>query len=340
MTALKRYQKLESRGVWRDAPEAQRRDVVVNLGDASLILTDPKSDTALSHWSLPAVLRLNPGDLPAVFAPGEGLEETLEIEDRDMIAALDTVHRAVVAAQPRPGRLRGVILGAALVGLAAGAVFWLPDALASHTAGMLPPATRAALGDLVQADLARVAGTACAAPEGVAALAALGDRLYGPGKAPQLVVVREGVAGALALPGRRVVIGEPLVAVPDGPDVLAGHLIAAQLSAELADPVLPLLRHAGTLATIRLLATGSLSAQDVAGHAEALLAAPPPILPDDALLRRFAEARVAASPYAYALDPSGEATLPLIEADPFAAAPAPPLLSDGEWVALQDICST
>lgn len=339
MTALKRYQKLESRGVWRDAPEAQRRDVVVNLGEASLILSDPKSDTAITHWSLPAVERLNPGELPAVYAPGEGLEETLEIDDGDMIAALDTVHRAVVAAQPRPGRLRGVIVGAALVGLAAGAVFWLPDALVAHTAGMLPPATRAALSDLVLADLARLTGAPCAAPGGVAALAALGDRLYGAGKAPEMVVVREGVTGTLSLPGRRVVIGEPLVAVPDGPDVLAGHLLAAQLAAELADPALPLLGHAGTLATVKLLATGTLSPADVAGYAEVLLAAPPPALPDDTLLRRFAEAGVAASPYAYAVDPTGEATLGLIEADPFAEAPPPPLLTDDQWVALQDICS-
>lgn len=339
MTALKRYQKLESRGVWRDAPEAQRRDVVVNLGDASLILTDPKSDVALSHWSLPAVERLNPGEMPALFAPGEGAEETLEIDDRDMIAALDTVHRAVIAAQPKPGRLRGVILGAAAVGLLAGAVFWLPDALAAHTAGMLPPATREALGGLVLGDLARLTGKPCAAPEGMVVLSALGTRLYGQGRAPAMVVVREGVDGVLALPGPRLVIGEPMVAVPDGPDVLAGHILAAGLRAELADPVLPLLRHAGTPATVRLLATGALSAGDVAGYAETLLDAPATEPPDDALLRRFAEAGVASSPYALSLDPSGETTLGLVEADPFASAPPPPLLTDDAWVALQDICS-
>ncbi len=340
MTALKQYEKLESRGLWRDAAEAQRRDVVVNLGEASLILTDPKSDVALTHWSLPAVERLNPGEAPAVYAPGTDSAETLEIDDRDMIAALDTVHRAVVAAQPRPGRLRGVIVGAALLGLAAGAVFWLPDALVAHTAGMLPPATRAALGDLVLGDLERLTGAPCTAAPGVAALSALGLRIFGSSDAPRLVVVREGVEGVLALPGGRMVIGEPLVAVPDGPDVLAGHLLAAALAGDTADPVLPLLGHAGTLATVRLLATGGLTAAEVAGYGEVLLAAPPVVVSDDALLRRFAAAGVAASPYALALDPSGEVTLPLIEADPFAATPAPPLLSDADWVALQDICST
>ena len=61
MTALKKYQKLESPGLWRDAPEAQRREVVVAFGEASLVLSDPRTGSALSHWSLAAVHRLNPG---------------------------------------------------------------------------------------------------------------------------------------------------------------------------------------------------------------------------------------------------------------------------------------
>ena len=47
-----------------------------------------------------------------------------------------------------------------------------------------------------------------------------------------------------------------------------------------------------------------------------LLTAPPADLANDALLRTFGEARVAATPYAYAVDITGEATLDLIEADP------------------------
>jgi hypothetical protein len=42
MTALKKYQKLESSGLWRDAADAQRREVVVAFGEASLILSDPR----------------------------------------------------------------------------------------------------------------------------------------------------------------------------------------------------------------------------------------------------------------------------------------------------------
>ena len=40
----------------------------------------------------------------------------------------------------------------------------------------------------------------------------------------------------------------------------------------------------------------------------------------------------------YALDTTGERTLALIEADPFASTPPQPLMSDGDWLRLQAIC--
>lgn len=85
MTALKQYERLESIGLWRDDPEAQRREVLVRFGEATLVLSDPRSEVALSHWSLPAVERRNPGVLPALYAPGDDALETLEIDDTDMI---------------------------------------------------------------------------------------------------------------------------------------------------------------------------------------------------------------------------------------------------------------
>ena len=128
MTALNKYQRLESGGLWRDHPDAQRRDVVVSFGDASLVLKDPRSETPLAHWSLPAVTRDNPGQMPAIYSPGEDAAESLELSDTDMIAALETVHRAVVQAMPKPGRLRLYILLGLTTAIAAGAVFWLPGA--------------------------------------------------------------------------------------------------------------------------------------------------------------------------------------------------------------------
>ena len=75
MTALREYQRLECPGLWREMPEAQRRDVIVTFGDATIVLRESPSERALTHWSLPAVVRLNPGRMPALFAPGPGAAE-------------------------------------------------------------------------------------------------------------------------------------------------------------------------------------------------------------------------------------------------------------------------
>ena len=52
----------------------------------------------------------------------------------------------------------------------------------------------------------------------------------------------------------------------------------------------------------------------------------------DSFAEAFAKARVRAAPYAYAIDPSGEATLALIEADPVPPGGGEPILADGDWV--------
>lgn len=340
MTALAKYQRLESAGLWRDGAEAQRRDVVVILGDASLVLSDPRSETPLGHWSLPAVVRLNPGQRPALYGPGRDAAETLEIADDEMIAALDTVHRAIEAARPRPGRLRGAMLatgGAVLVALA---VFWMPGALIQHTARVLPPATRAQVGQLALADLVRVTGQPCSARRGQEALTRLLQRVFAGGQPPSVIVVRQGVPVALHLPGRQVVLNESLLVDQDGPEVAAGHVLAERMRAEAADPMIPLLHHAGLLATFRLLTTGRLSERAVQGYAEVLIAAPPVPIGDEALLARFALAGLSSAPYAWAVDPSGETVLGLIEADPLRGLVVDPLLTDEAWISLQDICTS
>ncbi|MDP3959958.1 MAG: hypothetical protein Q8Q26_07845 [Pseudorhodobacter sp.] len=338
MTALKKYQRLESPGLWRDAPEAQRREVVVGFGEASLVLSDPRTEVALSHWSLPAVERLNPFETPALYAPGSAAIETLEIEDADMIAALETVRGALARARARPGRLRGAVVLGMLVLLAGAAVFWLPDALERHAAAVIPAATRVGIGHLALADLARVTGAPCGGPAGQRALNSLSQRVFGDNP-PQLVVLRAGGVAALHLPGPIVALDRALIESDAGPDVVAGFALAEIARAETLDPMIALLRHAGLRATLRLLTVGALPADAVAGYGEILLGTPVLAVDDTILLARFTAAGLASSRYAYAVDPSGETTLGLIEADPFRTDPPRPVLADGEWISLQAICS-
>ncbi|WP_281842216.1 hypothetical protein [Sinisalibacter aestuarii] len=338
MTALTQYQRLEASGLWRAAPDAQRRDVIVSIGDATLTLSDMQ-DRPLTHWSLPAVHRLNPGARPALFAPSDAPDEgeVLEIEDSEMIAAIEKVRRAVEKSRPHTGRLRVILTSTVLALALVFAVLWLPGALLRHTASVLPDVTRQSVGQRLLTRVTRVAGTPCKGRLGNRALTRLGDRVLGPGVA-QLAVVSAGVATAAHLPGGIILVNRALVEDYEEPDVAAGYILAERLRAEASDPMLALLGHAGTFATAKLLTTGTISDAILDSYAEQVLLDPPVEVSTETLLARFAAVRVRSTPYAFAVDQTGETTLPLIEADPVPLTQAEPLLADADWVSLQGIC--
>ena len=340
MTALTQYERLEATGLWRAASGAQRREVVVSLGDATLVIST-LSEAPLAHWSLPAIVRLNPGEAPALYAPdnaaGGEPDEVLEVSEPDMIAALDRVRRAIDRRRPHRGRVR-LLIGSALAGAAALlTVFWLPGATVRHAASVLPEASRSQIGDRLLEQIETLTGAPCATGAGLRAMAALSGRLFG-GDAPRIVVLHSGAVRTAHLPGNTLVVHRNLVETHEDPAVLAGYLLAQDVRRQGRDPVRDLLERAGPIAAGRLLLTGEVPAEVLRAHVAALLPAPPRAVDDEALLARFAAAEVPSAPYAYARDITGETTLSLIEADPYRDTEAPPLLSDGAWVQLQQIC--
>lgn len=339
MTALKKYQRLECSGLWRETPQDQRREVLVRFGEATLILSDPKSGEALSHWSLPAVQRINRGEEPPVFAPGPESSESLELTDPDMIAALDAVRAAVKAAIPRPGRLRGLMLGTTMAGVAALALFWLPGALVRHTASVVPPAQRAEIGQRVLDDLMRVTGAPCDNQLGLQALAGLSERVFGPVDTPILYVLPEGVDQPLHLPGDVIILPRRLIEQSNGPEAAAGAALMERLRSRSADPMLPLLEYAGLRATFQLLTTAELPSAALAGYGETALRKTALPMADSTALAAFEAAQIPASPYAVAVDPDGSVTGGLVEKDPYKGLAPTPLIPDESWVALQGICS-
>jgi hypothetical protein len=337
MTALSDYQRLESTGVWRPTPKAQRRDVVVALGEATLVLTDQK-DTALAHWSLAAVERRNPGEMPAVFAPGADATEELELADAEMIAAIERVRRAVVRSRPAPGRLRTRVGLAAAALIVLGGAVLIPDALIRQAARVAPPAARAEIGVRTRrAHVERIAGPPCASPAGDRALRRLETRLLGP-DGGRIVVVGDGLDH-----------GDPCAGGDDPPVAPAcrelrdargrGGLHPGRTGGRAqSDPLLRLLDRTGTGAAFSLLTTGQVPDDKLQDYAEYLLATGSVAVPEDGLLAAFGEARVRSTPYAYAQDMTGEETVTLIEADPVPPDRAMTILTDGDWVALQGIC--
>lgn len=335
MTALPQYDRLEAQGIWRETPDAQRQEVIVSFGDATLVIADDRSARALAHWSLPAMVRRNPGKRPALYAPSIEEGEELELSDPTMIEAIEKVHEVLESRRPHPGRLRSVFsLGAGLA-VAALVVFWLPGALIQQAARVAPEAKRAVIGRQVLAELATLTGRPCHATAGDEALTALAERLGGP---QTITVLPQALKGVRRLPGGIVVIGRDLLRL-DTPEPAAGQIIAAELSSADQDPLLALLRWSGARAAFKLLTTGDLPASVLKGYGEVLLATPPDRPADEPLLAAFEAAGISSTPYAFSIDPTGESVLGLIEADPFRDTPAPrPVLEDADWVALQNIC--
>lgn len=340
-TALTKYQRLEAAGLWRADPTAQRVDVVVSVGEATLTITDMR-DRVQAHWSIAAVARANPGQRPAIYHPDGDPGETLELAENEdeMIAAIEKLRSVVARQRPRPGRLRLVGVLTSVAAVAAVVLFWLPGAAREHALGVVPSVKRVEIEQALLGHLQRVTGPACDGPGGIAALAQLTRRLPPrSGGAAKFLVVRGGIETALRLPGGTVLINTDLVEDHTEPDVVAGHIIAAYLRAEAHDPLARLLEEGGLSASLRLLATGVLPDDLLRTHAERLMTDPPEPVAPEVMLAGFAQWQVRARPYAYAVDITGETTVDLIEADPFAGTePPPPLLSDADWLRLQEIC--
>lgn len=336
MTALSEYARLETTGLWRETPDSQRREVVVSLGDATLVIST-MTDSALSHWSLPAVHRLNPGKRPALYAPDAEAGELLEISEPQMIEAIERVRSAIERTRPHPGRLRLWLAAFLTVITIFISVVWLPDALIRQTATLLPAAKRNEMGQLVLAGMADLAGRPCAERSGVAAMRDLSQALFGA-SAPRVVVLPSTAQSTAALPGNIIVVNRSLVEDYEDPEVLAGFLLTEALRRDTADPLIRLLDEAGLLATFRLLTSGEINPAYLRTHAATLLTTPLAPVDTAALLTRFEQAGISTEPFAYALDMSGESVLHLIEADPMRGRLRAPLMSDQDWIALQGIC--
>ena len=307
----------------------------MSIGEATLTIADG-NDKALTHWSLAAVERVNPGVLPAIYYPDGDPGETLELADSEdaMIDAIERLRQAIERARPHPGRLRLVSVLATVSAVLAVLVLWLPGALLRHTVSVVPEIKRQEIGQALLGRIERVSGAACETPDSTVVLSRLAQRTA----VRQLVVLPAGVAGSLHLPGGIVLLNKALIEDHTDPAVAAGFILTERARAEIHDPLTQLLSYSGPVASFRLLTTGKLTQEDLDHYAEQVLVAPRPLLTDEQTLGLFAQAAIPSTPYAYARDITGETVLGLIEADPMAGRTLEPVLRDRDWVQLQNIC--
>ena len=338
MTALEKFARLEGPGVWREGPDRQRQNVIVTVGKATLMISDPRTGVALSHWSLPAVTRVSRGTEPARYAPGpDDTDETLDIDDLTLIEALERIADSLRPHPPARWLRRALAVATFALFLGGGLV--LPGALERHTAEIVPPAMRTQIGrEALEALAVSPAGErVCAQSDGRQALASLRERILGSDWRLQVVAGVPGFETA-HLPGRLILVSGALVERLDSPEALAGWILAEAERAEATDPLIDVLDYAGLRATVTLLTTGALPEGALMGYARARMeAARAPFAPAEVLRARLES--VGVSPYAFALSLRGIDDA-LAQALTEGSAPqVDPVITDGAWLTLQAICT-
>ena len=251
-----------------------------------------------------------------------------------MIEAIETLRHAINRARPRPGRLRWLGMAVSVLVVAALVVFWLPGAMQDHTLRVVPGVKRTQIGLALLQRIERVSGPACAETAGRAALALLSKRLA----AGKLTVLPDMTQNSLHLPGGLILLDRAVIEDFEEPDVAAGFVLTEKTRRAASDPLRDLLQVVGLRETFRLLTTGDVGPRALERYAEHLMTATPAKPDLSAQLATFAAAEVRSTPFAYALDITGESTLLLIEGDPMAGRLTAPLMSDANWLRLQNIC--
>ena len=337
MTALDRYVRLESDALWRAEPDAQRRDVTIAFGDATLVISDA-AGRPLAHWSLPALIRRNPDEMPAVYTPDEDGSELLEIADTTMVAAIEEVRKAVSKSRAHPGKLRHWLTGLSVVFGLILAVFWLPDALTRQTLAVVPQPKRVEIGKTILGHMQPATGVVCTSPRARVAARNFAQRLFGPSTTHQIVVVPDLDQGAASLPGGITVVDQSVLKLSDDPAAAAGFILASYAAARHMDPLEDLLVDAGLGVTFRLLTTGAVPDRILLDYAAVLLAMPDPAPEADALYDILVAATIPQAPYVAASDARSGNT-PELAPDPLDPDDIPIILTDGDWVSLRNVCN-
>ncbi|MBE9477369.1 MAG: hypothetical protein IME92_09480 [Proteobacteria bacterium] len=330
MTALDKFERLESLGLWKETDTSQKKEVIVSFGKASLVLSDHK-DTPLTHWALGAVEITAASDEKVIYTPDKKSFETLEISDPTMNRAIKKVRKLIHRPRSHRGRIR--ILSTVLITLCICflAIFWLPTALADYTTNAVSDAKAREIGAKLMPHINQYAGRPCGSVASNPVIRKLENRLIGSGK-NTLFIADLGARYSTHLPGGIILVNRVLVENFPNPGTLAGFILMERALQD-DDPALhALFIKSGPIATLTFLITGNIDDSFLEGFAKSQMTKPL-VLPDrETMLGLFKSADISAAPLAKTLNDQD-----LLAENPVTGSYAP-ILTDPEWLALQSIC--
>ena len=338
MTALDKYQRIEALGLWRNDNASQRKDVLISIGETTLLISDMQ-ERPLAHWSLAAIERANQGNYPAIYHPDGDKEESLELNysEKEMIDAIEQLRTVIARRRPHPGRLRaGIFLGIFTIVFLT-VVFWMPQAIRNYTAEILPEVKRLEIGTKLFNQMKRVTGPACEADFAKTSLKMLSDRLFDV--KTEIFIVPDGIKTTINLPGNIFLANSNLVEDFEDPDVLAGYLVVEKLRSKNFDPIKEMLQNIGLISTFRLLTTGMINDETLIDYADYLVTKPQETVQSSEIIEAFRNSELSLAPFAKAIDITGEQSLGLLEAEEIRASTVRTSLPDANWVSIQNICN-
>ena len=337
MTALTQYQRLEATGIWRKSAEAQRIDVIISIGESSLVITDI-NEKPLAHWSLAALAIKQSKDGHKLYHPDGDPSETLELgnNENEMAEAIEKLMKVVDRRRPKPGRLRIYSFASILLIISGLSIFWLPTALRDYTQKIIPEVREQEIGEAVLNEFISFVGAPCSRELGKMALnkfvSNLGFLEY------TFYIVPSETIDVLHLPGKIILISKALVEDFDDPDVLAGYVLA-QIQRETKSNALDeLMRQMSNVEIIQFLFGKSPDAKTLRGFSKDWITKNKVSLDLDTLMKEFNNREISSLPYSYAKDVTGQTTQFLINSEKKSEKARKPSLDDSSWLALQTIC--
>jgi len=330
MTALEKFDRLESLGLWKENETSQKKEVIVSFGKASLVLSD-SHDTPLTHWALNALEIRHTSEEGVIYAPDKTGFETLEITDSTMNRAIGKVRQAIRKPKSHRGRIRllsTVLIATCLLLLA---IFWFPKALTDYTAQIVTEAKAREIGARLMPYINQYAGQPCRAAGTDPVIRKLENRLTETNHST-LFIANLGARYSTHLPGGIILANRTLVENFSSPEVLAGFVLMERILQKERPALRSLISQAGPVATLSFLITGDISDDILAAFAKNQMTRSMALPQTQALLEIFEAVDISSTPFANVLN-----NQPLAQGDPIKG-PFPPILTDPEWLTLQSIC--
>ena len=206
------------------------------------------------------------------------------------------------------------------------------DRIAGSMAGFIPAAQKLEIGERIFNQITAQSGSRCRTFSGDRALQALSARLLGSGWSVRVIGGNSEIS--THLPGRILVVSNALLKKQERLLVFGGYLVEERMRAQMAEPMVALLRSAGLRSSTMFVLRNNMDESILREFAGAQLSAEKTAVDPRMLASAFSAAGVPFSPIVNA---TGSTTTGLA-LNPEPSREDEQLISDRDWQNLRSIC--